>query len=250
MEVSSMAGDSRFRLVAGLLVVPAMVLVLAATQGTHEGSAPLGGMVRFEGTPPAGRAADLSSDPFCAQANQGRTVRVDAPAVGEDGSVANVIVYVKEGPVQRGGPAPADPVVLDQQNCQYTPPAIALRAGQTLLIRNSDQTLHNVHVSPEQNRVINIGQPFAGAEARRTLPIPETGIPVACDIHGWMSGRIGVFDHPHFAVTGADGSFTLGELPPGDYVIEASHETLGVQQQRVTVAPGGQPTVTFTFRGG
>jgi hypothetical protein len=65
-----------------------------------------------------------------------------------------------------------------------------------------------------------------------------------------MEGAIAVFDHAYFAVSGNDGSFSIDALPAGTYVIEAWHETLGVQEQSVTVPAGGTAEVSFTFAGG
>ena len=50
-----------------------------------------------------------------------------------------------------------------------------------------------------------------------------------------MNAYVGVLDHPHWAVTGADGSFSIGLLPPGTYEVEIWHEKAGVQIQTVTV---------------
>ena len=60
-------------------------------------------------------------------------------------------------------------------------------------------------------------------------------IPVKCNIHSWMHAYIGVVEHPYFAVTGADGTFEIPNVPPGDYVVEAWQEKLGTQEQKITV---------------
>ena len=54
-------------------------------------------------------------------------------------------------------------------------------------------------------------------------------------------------DHPYFAVTGADGTFTLRGLPPGHYRLKAWHETLGVQEREVVVTDGEPAGVDFAF---
>jgi hypothetical protein len=74
-------------------------------------------------------------------------------------------------------------------------------------------------------------------------------IPVKCDVHGWMEAYIGVQDHPYAAVSGTDGAFSLENLPAGNYVIEAWHETFGTQTQNVTVGAGATQEITFTFSG-
>ena len=74
-------------------------------------------------------------------------------------------------------------------------------------------------------------------------------IPLECNVHGWMNAYVGVVDHPYFAVTGADGSFTIGGLPAGTYQVEAWHETLGTQSGEVTVEADGSATLDLTFGG-
>ena len=74
-------------------------------------------------------------------------------------------------------------------------------------------------------------------------------IRVKCNIHSWMHAFIGVLDHPYYAVSGDTGSFTIPNLPPGDYTLEAWHEKLGTQDQKITLSPSGKVTADFTFKG-
>ena len=137
--------------------------------------------------------------------------------------------------------------MFDQQGCRYRPHVFGIRVGQTLTIRNSDATLHNIHATPAANPEFNMGQPIQGMEFERTFDAPEVMVPFQCDVHSWMNAYVGVLDHPYFAVTGDDGGFDISELPPGDYVVEAWHEELGTQTQNVTVGEGGTAEVSFTF---
>jgi hypothetical protein len=63
-----------------------------------------------------------------------------------------------------------------------------------------------------------------------------------------MRAWIGIFDHPFFAVTGDDGSFTISGLPEGTYEIEAWHEKLGTKSANVIVKPGETVTINFVFK--
>jgi hypothetical protein len=56
-----------------------------------------------------------------------------------------------------------------------------------------------------------------------------------------------VLPHPFFAVTGADGSFTIKDLPAGTYTIEAWHEKYGPQTATVTVTGSETKTTDFSF---
>ena len=75
----------------------------------------------------------------------------------------------------------------------------------------------------------------------------EVLVPLKCDIHGWMSTFVGVVENPFFAVSAVDGSFDLGQLPPGDYQIAARHEIFGLQKQDITITAAGAQTIEFSF---
>jgi hypothetical protein len=77
---------------------------------------------------------------------------------------------------------------------------------------------------------------------------PEVMVPFKCDVHPWMSSWAGVVAHPFFAVSGADGSFEIQGLPAGTYTLEAWHETLGTQTQKVTVDAKKGATTAFAFK--
>lgn len=139
--------------------------------------------------------------------------------------------------------------LLNQEGCIYTPHVVALQAGQELTIRNSDATLHNVHVSPEVNKGFNIGQPIQGMASRRSFELAEMPIHVTCDVHGWMGSVIAVFDHAFFDVSGDHGGFEIPDLPPGEYVVEAWHESLGTLTETVQVQAGGGTAINLVFGG-
>ena len=203
------------------------------------------GMITLEGTAPAAETIRMNSDPACAEL--ATDTETEYYVVGDSGGLGNVFVYVKEGLEGRNFPVPDEPAMIDQQGCRYTPHVFGMRVGQTLNIRNSDDTLHNIHATPAANAEFNMGQPIQGMEFDRTFEEAEVMVPFKCDVHSWMNAYVGVLDHPYFAVTGNDGSFDISELPPGDYVVEAWHEELGTQTQNVTVGEGGTAEVSFTF---
>lgn len=210
-----------------------------------DSAATVTGRITFQGAPPAPEPIDMSEEPSCAE-QYTETPTKEVAVIGPDGGLAHVFVYVKEGLAPRNWGTPGEGVVIDQQGCHYVPHVLAIQARQPLIIRNSDGILHNINTRPTRNQGFNISQPVK-MDTRREFTSPEVMIPVKCDVHGWMEAFIGVQDHPYMAVTGENGSFTLANLPPGEYVIEAWHQRYGTQTQTVTVGPQESQEISFTF---
>ena len=118
--------------------------------------------------------------------------------------------------------------------------------GQTLDIKNSDGIAHNIKAKGVKNRPFNISQPNSMTTSR-TFTAPEVMVPLECNVHGWMNAYVAVLPHPFFAVTGADGGFSIKGLPPGTYTIEAWQEKLGTQTATVTIAGAETKTADFSF---
>lgn len=116
--------------------------------------------------------------------------------------------------------APAKTLTIDQPCCMFEPRLVAIRGGQNVLFKNSAKISHNVDVrGGDAGPNINKSLPPGGAieiknvKARSLArPLP---IQIACGIHGWMKGWVAVFPTPYFAVTKADGSFEIPNVPVG-----------------------------------
>jgi len=216
----------------------------ASVAAAATGTAAISGKITYEGEPPAPERVRLNADPKCAAMHKEGLQRWQLHVT--DGGLADVLVYVKSG-IQGSYPAPAEPALLDQKGCDYTPHMLVMRAGQPLKIRNSDDTLHNIHPRPQVNAEFNIGQPRQGMESTKSFDKPEVMIPVGCDVHPWMRAYISVFAHPFYAVSTGDGSFEIKGLPAGDYEVEAHHGRLKSQAQKVTVKDGETASLTFAF---
>ncbi|MDE2927221.1 MAG: carboxypeptidase regulatory-like domain-containing protein [Acidobacteriota bacterium] len=206
------------------------------------------GMVSFGGDTPKNARLRMDADPVCVKEHSG-IVRSQDVLIGDGGALINTFVWVKSGLEQYGFDTPSDPVTLDQKGCIYTPHVLGIQTRQKLHVLNSDGTTHNVHPLPRNNREWNQSQRAKGKPLVRSFPRAEVMIPVKCNVHPWMKAYIGVVPHPYYAVTGTDGAFSIENLPPGDYVIEAWHEKFGVQEQQVTVQASEAKEVSFEFSG-
>src|SRR5258708_669449 len=218
----------------------------AAAAGASTGTASVSGKVAFEGAGPPGERVKLNADPKCAAMQKEGLERWQLRV--KDGGLADVLVYVKSG-IHGSYPSSTEPVVLDQKGCDYGPHMVVKMVGQPLPIRNSDDTLHNIHPRPQINTEFNIGQPHQGMESKRTMDKPEIMIPVGCDVHPWMRAFISVFDQPFFTVTKEDGTFEIKGLPAGEYEVEAYHGKLKTQDLKLTVKDGEAAKLNFSFKG-
>lgn len=212
-----------------------------ATAGSVTGS------VTLDGKAPAAKPINMSAEPYCQKAHSTPVVPPEV-VVGDKGALANVVVFVKDSLGDYVFKTPTDTVVLNQQGCMYDPHVIALMAGETLSVKNSDQTTHNIHPMPKDNRDWNKSQAPGAPPIDDSFARAELAIPVKCNVHPWMKSYIFVFKHPYYAVTGKDGKFELKGLPPGTYTIEAWQERFGTQDQTVTVGAKESKPITFTFK--
>jgi hypothetical protein len=119
--------------------------------------------------------------------------------------------------------------------------------GQTLRIRNSDDTAHNIHATPEINQGWNFSQNSKGMESTRVFHLSEVMVFIKCDVHGWMGCFVGVLPHPFYAVTDEAGQFTLPLLNPGHYELEIWHEKYGTQSVHVQLDAKGKITLNLKY---
>lgn len=207
------------------------------------GTATVSGKVAFEGDAPAMPVIDMSSDPKC---NADGTTEESVLVNG--GGLANCIISVTKGLDGYEFGDGSGKVMIDQKGCTYIPHVVAMQAGQTISISNSDDTVHNVHSYSKRNQAFNQAQPAGAAAIEKEMGRKDKMFPIKCDMHSWMNCHVAVFDHPFFTVSDDNGNFTLPKLPAGTYTVTAEHETLGKQETQVTVADGATATAALSFK--
>lgn len=215
------------------------------------------GVVRFKGNKPEAKPiSEIAGSGSCKECYKDKAPPVHDTFVfgknGNDDTLANVMVYVSKGLEGKTFQPPKRPAVLDQVGCVYTPHVVAVMVGQTLEIRNSDATLHNVMCSPRNNPAFNVGMPVKDQVMEKVFKKPEMKINFRCFMHPWMSAYVDVLDHPFFAVTGPDGTFTIQGLPPGEYELSVLHESTMLEPTPanavVKVGPNEKKQVEFTYQ--
>jgi plastocyanin len=209
-------------------------------------AADITGVINFKGAAPTeNEITPIKDDPNCAALYPGQLPKTRFYVVTANGELADVIVSLK-GISGKSTGASAAPATLDQKGALYTPQIVAVQTGQKLVVKNSDPFVHNVHTMPAANPESNQVQMSGGADLTYTFDKPEMFLKFKCDVHPWMFAWVSVFDHPYFAVSGADGKFTIKNVPPGKYTLEAAHRKLGTQTAEIEVKDDGA-VQNFTF---
>ena len=204
------------------------------------------GTIKYDGEVPKFQEIKMDADPICLSKHK-EAIFPDTLVLGDGNTLANVFVRVKSGLTKKDYPAPAEPVVLDQEGCHYKPHVFGIRVGQQLKILNPDGTLHNIHALCKVNQEFNMAMPQFRKEAVQVFDKEEDFFPIKCDVHPWMASWCVVLPHPFFSVTQKDGKFTIAGLDAGTYEIEAWQEKLGTQTASVTVGADETKETNFTF---
>jgi len=163
--------------------------------------------------------------------------------VDSGGGIANAVVYIADAKAE---PKP-ETVDFDQKGCDYVPHVLAFPAGSTVKIKNDDGILHNIHSYSTDNPAFNIAQPKFKKVVDVKVDKPEL-IKVSCDAHGWMHGWWFSSANPYFAVTDDKGSYTIKDVPPGDYTVAFVQEKLPEQDVKVTLAAKDSKTIDASFK--
>ena len=174
--------------------------------------------------------------------------------VGPKGGLVNVFVYVR---LERGKKitwhpdlekAAAKPVVLDNFHCRFQPHAVAVWGGkQTLLSTNSDPIGHAVKMDFLKNAPVNNLLPPGAKLEMKFQQAESLPTQVSCGPHPWERAYVKVHDSPYFAVTDAEGKFSIPKLPAGEWEFQLWHEKVGFLEAKPAWAKG---RFKFTIKAG
>lgn len=185
-------------------------------------SGTLTGNVSFEGKTKKRKPIPMDSDPICSSAHKDEKVLSESFIVDKDKNLKNVLVWLHG--VDYKGEVLKEPAIIDQAGCVYKPHVQGIMKGQELMIKNSDETLHNIHSMAKINSQFNFAMPKVVKSKNTSFDKVEEPFYIKCDVHPWMKTWIAVFDHPYFTTTDENGNYKIENIPPGDYRVIAWHE--------------------------
>ncbi len=146
----------------------------------------------------------------------------------------------------------AEPAQVIQKDAIFVPRVTAVTVGSTVQFINDDPFFHNVF-SLTPGAKFNIGRRPKGDVYSKVVPelnwrVEGIGpISVYCDIHSQMNAIILSLDTPYFTRANEDGSFQLGNLPPGEYEIRAYHPKFNLIIQEITISSDQSRNIVLEF---
>jgi hypothetical protein len=140
---------------------------------------------------------------------------------------------------------PAEPLVINEK-CRFGPRVQLIGPRTNVKTTSKDPILHTTNAQLADGRsLFNVALPFPGITI--TKAIRSTGtVRLSCNTHPWMRGWLVVATEAA-AISGADGRFTIDNVPPGTYELRVWHEALKGAPQKVTVTAGKPTDVSFSL---
>ena len=166
----------------------------------------------------------------------------EAIVVDPQGHLANAVVILTG--VKRPGGADA---LITNDKCRFGPRVQIVRPNGTVRTTSKDPMLHTTQAQTQDGRTLfNVALPVPGINIAK--PVGPAGIVrINCNIHPWMRGWMIVTDEAA-AVSGADGRFTIANVPPGTYEARVWHESLKGAPQKITVVAGKPTEINFSLK--
>jgi hypothetical protein len=195
----------------------------------------ISGTVKWSGPVPHSVDFPITKDPQICDPDSRKTTDLERLIIGQQGGVANTVVYLKNISAGKALELPEQRRHLDQKHCHYIPHILLVPENGTLDMVSSDATLHTIHM--DGAATFNLPFPFVNRVTSRTMSTPGL-VHLRCNGgHVWMNAEMFVAPHPYYAVTDESGRYEFTGVPPGTYQIVAWHEgwTLAGKEQAYDV---------------
>ncbi len=152
------------------------------------------------------------------------------------------IVYFDDSPKQAGALTSADIIIHKKK---FVPFISVLTAGGTASFANTDTVDH--HVFSSNLKGWDTGMLKQGHPVSRAFASPGV-YPLLCNIHPEMLGYLLVIPSTTYGRIGADGTYEIGNVPPGSYKLTAWVPRAPAVTKPVTVSANGTVTVDFEIQ--
>ncbi len=197
-----------------------------AVASTGTGWATLRGRFIFDGTAPTMPPYNVTKDQTTCTVGGKPPLQETLLIDSGSGGIKNIAIYLRDASRVHDSAKPgSDNLLYDQKECIFLSHVCAVTVGQSLDIKNSDNVGHNTNIAGKKN-TFNQTIPAGSTIAYKVQKEEATPAPVNCSIHPWMVGYLLPRENGYYAVTAADGSFEIANLPAGEKLdIQVWHES-------------------------
>ena len=107
---------------------------------------------------------------------------------------------------------------IEQRGYQFRPALTVVQAGTPVVFPNEDQLYHSVFSYSPAKR-FDLGRFRKGEEPNAVVLDTPGVVQLFCEVHEHMRANVIVVDTPWFAVTDAEGRFSIDGIAPGRHVV-------------------------------
>jgi hypothetical protein len=164
-----------------------------------------------------------------------------------------VVVVLEGGEVPPDAKKPPrDPVRLAVLGESFSTPILPIVTGSTVEIKNEGKGSPKLFTPAAPDALS--GEPIAPRRAAlmKKLDLADKAIEIKDHASAHLTGLVVGFPHPYFARVAADGSFTIADVPPGEWTARVWYRTgwLAGASAKVSVAKGKGGQVKLTLPAG
>jgi uncharacterized protein (UPF0179 family) len=244
------------------LVLTLSILLLTVSQGWayQEMEVKNGGTIQgkamLTGNMPPPRVYHLVLFPnidMCAEVDadeSGENRILDDFKVSPEGGLKDVLISLEH--VEAGKPFVKEPIMINSENCKFTPDVNAIRQGEAFKVDNQDAVMHNSQVYQKERGKILLNIPIPAeeiSEGKVTFQKNYKIMQMICGMHEFMQTWGYRVQNPYFSKTKIDGNFKIDNIPPGDYVVTAWHYLMKVQTKKIHITENSVIDLNFDFNG-
>jgi hypothetical protein len=261
---------------AGILVL--LVAVCAAPARAYEEIAvsdggTISGRVTISGGKPTAKGFNLITFPdpvYCGRISTGTGWRIlEEFSIAADGGLKDVVVFLAD--VRRGKAFAFTPPTIEARDCRFLPFVTVVKDRSDVVVMNMDPVMHDIqayetsHLGPRvlfntplpmnphhrRNVSADSHEHLAGEPMTQQIHMTKGRriFVMQCGFHAYMESWGMAIDNPYYAVTGRDGTFTIPDVPPGEYTLVAWHPQVQTMQERkIVVKANGTVTASFAFK--
>lgn len=246
-------------LFATLLSIPASCGLMTGSASAQKW-ADLTMTVVLDGAVPERKVIDMTADPKCINKEP---LSDDIIIDPKTKAISNIVFMIdtKKTKIDKKQihpdlqNVPEGQPVLDNVMCKFVPHVMAVRAGQKIEVKNSDEAGHNAKFGFFTNKEVNPMIAAGKSVMVTTTDEEKAATKVECSIHTWMNAYVFVLNHPYIGISGSDGVIKIEKLPAGvelDFKIWHESQNKSIEEVNLggKAATWSKGTVKLTLKEG